>query len=79
MSEIPDDIMIAARRLMGPPRAVSPEGNEVMARMIAKVILAERERCAVIAEGMFGDPSWESHTQGSHYGFGIARKIRGEG
>lgn len=53
MSEIPEDTMRTARTVLPPGRSsdLMVWDREVLDRRIARAILAERERCARIAEG----------------------------
>ncbi|WP_312414153.1 hypothetical protein [Shinella sp.] len=48
MSAIPDDIMMAASRCVAMVEAMPSDGNTTT---IAAAILAERQRCADVAEG----------------------------
>jgi hypothetical protein len=84
MIEIPADIMDAAQRLVGPPTAISEAGCATMARMIAKALLAERERGAKICDDICEDaPSGSYDNGGTMDGWrmactAIAKAIRGE-
>lgn len=51
MSEIPEDIMSAARGVMdGLPVDWSPANDDESAELVARAILAERERCLAFCE-----------------------------
>ena len=49
-NKIPADIMTSARERASVMYPVNSAGNEAIAEMIARALLAERERCAKVVE-----------------------------
>lgn len=71
MSDIPDDIMLSARRAIAslPFDHIDPLGRKAV--VVARAILAERKRCAGIAKlagiepgGVIGRANGREHQQG---------------
>lgn len=85
MSEIPEDVLNDAKSVH---LSLIGRGIDSSIRVIARAILAERERCALKATNSIrgadedeqpGDDDWAWRTAGNRRAQSIAKAIRGEG
>lgn len=81
MTDMPDDIMIAAQMSVGD----GSHSKQARVMLTARAISAERERCALIAENairdaeedeQLGDDEWTCRNAGNRRAMVIARAIR---
>lgn len=76
MTKIPQDVMKAAASVIEKHRATDGSAlkrSDAMIEYIARAILAERERCAKVAEGLYPNDDWLDR---GHAGKAIANAIR---